>query len=168
MKVKMILPALTEALSPFFRPIKYSLFPPLGLATLAGYLDPGDQVTLEDEHVAELELGDEPDLVGIEVYVTNADRAYAIADHYRARGVRVVPMFPELVKHFQAVFDDTPEGSGEHVITRYRDPGGYLRSFVADNSLFIDSMMNVINPYAAKIPIRFVELLPREGQKSWL
>ena len=40
MKVKMILPALTEATSPFFRPIKYSLFPPLGLATLAGYLGP--------------------------------------------------------------------------------------------------------------------------------
>ena len=37
MKVKMILPALTEATSPFFRPIKYSLFPPLGLATLASY-----------------------------------------------------------------------------------------------------------------------------------
>ena len=36
MKVTMILPALTEATSPFFRPIKYSLFPPLGLATLAG------------------------------------------------------------------------------------------------------------------------------------
>ena len=34
MKVKMILPALTEAKSPFWRPIKYSLFPPLGLATL--------------------------------------------------------------------------------------------------------------------------------------
>ena len=41
MKVKMILPALTEATSPYFRPIKYSLFPPLGLATLAGYLDDG-------------------------------------------------------------------------------------------------------------------------------
>ena len=38
MKVKMILPALTEATSPFWRPIKYSLFPPLGLATLAAYL----------------------------------------------------------------------------------------------------------------------------------
>jgi hypothetical protein len=38
MKVKMILPALTEATSPLFRPVKYSLFPPLGLATLAAYL----------------------------------------------------------------------------------------------------------------------------------
>ncbi len=37
MKVKMILPALTEAVSPFFRALKYSLFPPLGLATLAGF-----------------------------------------------------------------------------------------------------------------------------------
>jgi len=51
MKVTMVLPALTEATSPFFRPIKYSLFPPLGLATLAGYLPPDAQVTLHDEHV---------------------------------------------------------------------------------------------------------------------
>ena len=34
----MILPALTEATSPLFRSIKYSLFPPVGLATLAAYL----------------------------------------------------------------------------------------------------------------------------------
>ena len=32
MRVKFILPALTEATSPLFRPIKYALFPPLGLA----------------------------------------------------------------------------------------------------------------------------------------
>ena len=43
MKVKFILPALTEAKSPFWRPIKYSLFPPLGLATLAGFLSPDDE-----------------------------------------------------------------------------------------------------------------------------
>jgi len=42
-KVKLILPALTEATSPLFRPIKYSLFPPLGLATLAAYLGPDDE-----------------------------------------------------------------------------------------------------------------------------
>ena len=50
MRVKMILPALTEATSPFFRPIKYSLFPPLGLATLAAYLDP--DILLLDEVLA--------------------------------------------------------------------------------------------------------------------
>ena len=49
MKVKLILPALTEAKSPYWRPVKYSLFPPLGLATLAGYLADADEIDLQDE-----------------------------------------------------------------------------------------------------------------------
>src|SRR5947209_19229788 len=89
MKVKMILPSLTEAMSPYFRPIKYSLFPPLGLATLAGYLDDRDQITLQDEHVERLDLNDDPDLVVIQVYITSAYRAYKLADHYRSKGVYV-------------------------------------------------------------------------------
>ncbi len=89
MKVKMILPALTEAKSPFWRPIKYSLFPPLGLATLAAYLDPSDEVTLEDEHIETLDLDDAPDLVVIQVYITSAYRAYEIAGHYRAKGAYI-------------------------------------------------------------------------------
>src|SRR3954451_24202700 len=89
MRVKMILPALTEATSPFFRPIKYSLFPPLGLAQLAGYFDPDDEITIQDEHVERLTLDDEPDLVVIQVYITSAYRAYELADQYRQRGVYV-------------------------------------------------------------------------------
>jgi radical SAM superfamily enzyme YgiQ (UPF0313 family) len=89
-RVKLILPALTEATSPFWRPIKYSLFPPLGLATLAAYLDPNLEISLQDEHVEKLNLDDDPDLVIVQVYITNAYRAYAIADHYRARGAYVV------------------------------------------------------------------------------
>jgi radical SAM superfamily enzyme YgiQ (UPF0313 family) len=90
MKVKMILPALTEALSPYWRPIKYSLFPPLGLVTLAGYLRGDDEVTIQDEHVEPLDLSDEPDLVVIQVYITSAYRAYELADHYRKKGAYVV------------------------------------------------------------------------------
>ncbi len=90
MKVKLILPALTEATSPFFRPIKYSLFPPLGLATLAAYLDWDDETEIQDEHVETLRLDDRPDLVVIQVYITSALRAYAIADHYRRLGAYVV------------------------------------------------------------------------------
>jgi len=105
MKVKFILPALIEAAAPGFsaqfaaglsparrerRPIKYSLFPPLGLAQLAAFLEADDEVQIVDEHVEPLTLDDAPDWVGIEVYITNARRAYAIADDYRARGVRVV------------------------------------------------------------------------------
>ncbi|MGH3373366.1 MAG: B12-binding domain-containing radical SAM protein [Actinoallomurus sp.] len=89
MRVKMILPTLTEATSPFFRPIKYSLFPPLGLATLAGYLSPDDEVTITDEHVQKVDTSDEPDLVVIQVYITSARRAYELADHYRAKGAYV-------------------------------------------------------------------------------
>ena len=89
MRVKMILPALIEARSRFFRPLKYSLFPPLGLATLAGYLGDDDEVEIVDEHVQPLRLDDEPDLVVIEAYVTSAHRAYGIADHYRRRGAHV-------------------------------------------------------------------------------
>src|ERR1044072_9755893 len=89
MKVKMILPAWPEPTSPFFRPIKYSLFPPLGLATLAAYLGPEDAVEIQDEHVERLSLDDAPDLVAIQVYITSARRAYALSDHYRARGAFV-------------------------------------------------------------------------------
>jgi radical SAM superfamily enzyme YgiQ (UPF0313 family) len=89
MRVKMILPALTEAKSPLFRPIKYSLFPPLGLATLAGYLRDDDEVAIQDEHVQTLDLDDTPDLVVIQVYITSAHRAYALADHYRKRGAYI-------------------------------------------------------------------------------
>jgi radical SAM superfamily enzyme YgiQ (UPF0313 family) len=86
MLVKFILPALTEATSPLFRPIKYSLFPPLGLAGLAAYLSPDDHAVIVDEHVETLRIDDTPDLVAIEVYITSARRAYEIADEYRRRG----------------------------------------------------------------------------------
>ncbi len=89
MKVKFILPALTEAKSPFFRPIKYSLFPPLGLATLAAFLSDEDEAELVDDHVERLTTDDAPDLVVIQVYITNAYRAYALADRYRAKGCHV-------------------------------------------------------------------------------
>src|SRR5258708_6303564 len=118
----MILPALTEATSPFFRPIKYSLFPPLGLATLAGYFDAGDDVTILDEHVERLTLDDAPDLVAIQVYITSARRSYQIADHYRRRGVFVVlgglhvtSLPDEAAQHADAIF----LGPGEDTWPRF-------------------------------------------------
>ena len=82
MKVKMILPSLTEAKSPFFRPIKYSLFPPLGLATLAAYVPADASIELQDEHVETLELNDEFDLEG-SVRKARAQRA---VQAHRVRG----------------------------------------------------------------------------------
>src|SRR5262245_22313720 len=121
-RVKLILPALTEATSPYWRPIKYSLFPPLGLATLAAYLDPDLEISLQDEHVEKLNLDDDPDLVIIQVYITNAYRAYAIADHYRARGAYVVlgglhvtSLPDEAAPHADSIFF----GPGEHTFPQF-------------------------------------------------
>lgn len=90
LKAKLILPSLSEAESPFWRPVKYSLFPPVGLATLAAFFSPDDELQLVDQHVEKLNLADEPDLVLIEVYITNAYRSYKIADHYRKKGAYVI------------------------------------------------------------------------------
>jgi radical SAM superfamily enzyme YgiQ (UPF0313 family) len=111
MKVKLILPALTEAESPYWRPIKYSLFPPLGLATLAAHLSPEDEIELLDQHVESINLNDDPDLVIIQVYITNAYRSYALADHYRVNGAYVIlgglhvtSLSEEAEKHADSIF----------------------------------------------------------------
>jgi radical SAM superfamily enzyme YgiQ (UPF0313 family) len=128
MKVKMILPALTEAESPFWRPIKYSLFPPLGLATLAAYLSADDEIDLQDQHVEKVNLDDNPDLVIIQVYITNAYRAYAFADHYRAKGAYVILGGLHVTS--------LPEEASPHADTIFLGPGeetfpAFLKDFKA-------------------------------------
>lgn len=86
----MILPSLQEAEEIYHNSIKYSLFPPIGLATLAAFFSEEDDIEIQDQHVEKINLDDEPDLVCIEVYITNANRAYTIADHYRSKGSYVV------------------------------------------------------------------------------
>lgn len=122
MKVKMILPALAEAKSPYWRPIKYSLFPPLGLATLAAYLSEDDEIELQDEHVETIQLNDQPDLVIIQVYITNAYRAYSYADHYRKigayvilGGLHVTSLPDEAAQHADSIF----MGPGEETFPQF-------------------------------------------------
>jgi radical SAM superfamily enzyme YgiQ (UPF0313 family) len=122
LRVKFILPALTEATSPFWRPVKYSLFPPLGLATLAAYLAPDDHAVIEDEHVQPLTLDDAPDLVVIQVYITNAYRAYRLADLYRSRGsivalggLHVTSLPDEAAPHADVIF----LGPGEQTFPQF-------------------------------------------------
>jgi radical SAM superfamily enzyme YgiQ (UPF0313 family) len=129
--VKFILPALTEATDPYWRPIKYSLFPPLGLATLAAYLAPDDRAVIQDEHVEPLTFDDSPSLVIVQVYITNAYRAYRIADHYRARGafvclggLHVTSLPEEAAAHADAIF----LGPGEQTFPRF------LEDFRAGNA----------------------------------
>lgn len=139
MRVKMILPALTEAKSPFFRPIKYSLFPPLGLASLAAYLDPGDEVEIQDEHVETLNLEDNPDLVVIQVYITSARRSYEIADLYRCKGIHVclgglhvTSMPQEAAQHADTIFLGPGEDIWPTFLRDFREgrPGSFYRSTI--------------------------------------
>lgn len=127
LRVKLLLPALTEATSPHWRPIKYSLFPPLGLATLAAYLRPDDEAVIVDEHVEHTQDhdghdDDQLDLVVIQVYITNAYRAYAMAGRYRARGVfvalgglHVTSLPEEAAAHADAIF----LGPGEQTFPQF-------------------------------------------------
>jgi len=135
----MILPALTEATSPFWRPIKYSLFPPLGLATLAGFLSEDDEVEIQDEHVERLDLDDQPDLVVIQVYITSARRAYLIADHYRARGayvalggLHVTSLPDEAIAHADSIFLGPGEDTWPQFLRDFRNgaPARVYRSTV--------------------------------------
>ena len=135
----MILPALTEATSPFFRPIKYSLFPPLGLATLAGYLDDTDDVVLSDEHVEKLLLDDAPDLVVIQVYITSARRAYEIADLYRSRGshvalggLHVTSLPEEAAQHADTIFLGPGEDTWPQFLADFR-AGRPARKYASQN-----------------------------------
>src|SRR5262245_10252341 len=146
LRVKLILPALTEATSPYWRPIKYSLFPPLGLATLAAYLRPDDDVVLVDEHVERIDTSDRPDLVAIQVYITNARRAYALADGYRAKGVFVVlgglhvtALPDEAAAHADAIF----LGPGEQTFPQFLDDfrgGRPLRRYVSTAGRTLDRL----------------------------
>jgi len=144
LNVKLILPALTEATSPFWRPVKYSLFPPLGLATLAAYLDPDDRAAIEDEHVQPLALDDAPDLVVIQVYITNAYRAYALADLYRSRGsfvalggLHVTSLPDEAAPHADAIFLGPGEQTFPAFLAEFR-AGRPARRYESTNGRTLD------------------------------
>lgn len=123
----MILPALLEAKNPFWRPIKYSLFPPLGLATLAAYCSEHDEIILQDEHVEELDITDRPHLVVIQVYITNAFRAYRLADHYRNKGtyvclggLHITALPEEAMEHADSIFIGPGEESWPRFLNDFK------------------------------------------------
>ena len=142
MKVKMILPSLTEAENPYWRPIKYSLFPPLGLATLASYLSEDDEIDLVDQHVEKLKLDDEPDLVIIQVYITNAYRSYEIADFYRAKGcyvclggLHVTSLPEEAALHADSIFLGPGEETFPEFLKDFRNKTPKKRYFSSVRTL---------------------------------
>ena len=112
---------------PLLRPIKYSLFPPLGLAYACRRL-----ITLRmtrrsswTSMWSRSQLTIHRYLVVIQVYITNAYRAYKIADHYRSKGtfvclggLHVTSLPEEATDHADTIF----LGPGEQTFPQILEP----------------------------------------------
>jgi len=70
--------------------IKHFMVPPHGLQILSALTPQQHQVTIIDEyhHLADPDL--DADLIGISIWTAAAGRGYALADHYRRRGIPVI------------------------------------------------------------------------------
>jgi radical SAM superfamily enzyme YgiQ (UPF0313 family) len=106
---------------------KRSLAPPLSLAQIAALTPPDFEVSISDENISAVDLTKDVDLVGITTLTQTANRAYAIADSYRARGVKVViggihaSVLPEeAAQHADAVVIGEAEGIWATVIEDFK------------------------------------------------
>jgi radical SAM superfamily enzyme YgiQ (UPF0313 family) len=133
--VLLILPALQQAQDRAFRLIKYSRFPPLSLLTLAGLTPREDyEVIVRDEHIESSEVGGQVDLVGIQTYISSAQRSYELAALWRDRGAKVVlggihptTLPAEAAAHADAVCLGPAETAWPEILADFRR--GRLRRF---------------------------------------
>jgi radical SAM superfamily enzyme YgiQ (UPF0313 family) len=67
-------------------------YAPLTLTTLAAYVPPELNATVEiiDEGIEDVDMNLQADLIGMTVITGSSMRAYALADHFRGRGIPVV------------------------------------------------------------------------------
>jgi len=123
MKLELIVPATQENT----RKRKKALAPPLGLAIVAALTPPEVEVSLTDENVTVIDFHKETDLVGITALTVTAQRAYEIADTFRARGVKVIlggihpsVMPEEASQHADAVVIGEAEGIWPNLIEDFK------------------------------------------------
>ncbi len=71
---------------------RYRVWKPLGLLVVAGLTPAEWQVTIIDENLGPQDYAamERPDLVGITAFTSQANRAYQVADQFRAMGIPVV------------------------------------------------------------------------------
>jgi radical SAM superfamily enzyme YgiQ (UPF0313 family) len=119
MRIKLVYPS--------WQRIQYQthyVLPPLGITVVAACTPPGHDLTITDENVSPVDFDEPVDLVGIStMLVSQAPRAFAIADEFRRRGVPVVlggltpTCLPEeAAKHADAVVLGEAEGVWPQVI----------------------------------------------------
>ncbi len=99
------------------------MMPQLALYILEGLTPAGHRVMIVEEETMTLDLDEDCDLVGISCMTSNAVRAYEIADHFRARGIKVVLggvhptiLTEEALEHADSVVSGEAEGVWEQVV----------------------------------------------------
>jgi radical SAM superfamily enzyme YgiQ (UPF0313 family) len=105
----------------------YFRMPTLGLLRVAGATPPDWAVTIIDEKAEPIDFSRPADLVGVTGMTPAINRAYEIADTFRARGVPVVmggihvSMMPdEALKHCDAVVIGEAEGLWPRLLSDFR------------------------------------------------
>ena len=101
-----------------------SVFPVLGVITVAALFPESWEVDVADETIEEIDVDRNVDLVGISTLTLNASRAYDLADHFRNRGIPVLMggMHPsalpeESLQHADAVVVGEAEGVFHRVLS---------------------------------------------------
>jgi radical SAM superfamily enzyme YgiQ (UPF0313 family) len=122
--------------------IKYSNdtfypFPMLGLTVLASHFPKNYEVKIVNEAIEEIDFDCEVDLVGITGLTCVIQRAYAIADRFREKGIKVIlgGVHPSLLpgeakEHADSVYIGEAEGRIEEVIKDF--DAGKLKPFYKD------------------------------------
>src|SRR4051794_7561705 len=107
-------------------------YQPLTLTTLASLI-PAEiptELVLIDEGIADVPLELEADLIGLTVITGTATRAYELADHFRARGLKVVLGGP----HVTLIPEDAQPHADSVVVGYAEDTWpALLRDFAAGN-----------------------------------
>jgi radical SAM superfamily enzyme YgiQ (UPF0313 family) len=123
MKLELIVPATHENQG---KPRK-AILPPLGMAVIAALTPPDVEVILTDENVAPINFQKDVDLVGITSLTSTSQRAYKIADTFRAIGKKVVlgGIHPSILpeessQHADAVVIGEAEGIWPSVIADFK------------------------------------------------
>lgn len=123
MKLELIVPATHENLG---KPRK-AILPPLGMAVIAALTSSDVEVSLTDENITPIDFIKQVDLVGITSLTSISQRAYKIADAYRAMGKKVVlggihpSILPlEASQHADAIVIGEAEGIWPSVIADFQ------------------------------------------------
>ena len=102
----------------------------LGLATAAGAVPPGHQITLCDQNVSDVRFDVDADLVCIGFFTPQATNAYRLADSFREAGKTVIgggihpTMMPEeSALHFDVILRGPAEGAWEQILADYSAGG---------------------------------------------